>query len=60
MFLFRPAVVFVQSVEARFWIENEDLVGAVHTGNAPTTSEWSTILLPTKVSLISEILLYFF
>ena len=25
------------------------------TGNAPTTSEWSTILLPTKVQLILEI-----
>ena len=30
-------------------VENEDLVGAALTGNAPTTSEWSTILLPTKV-----------
>ena len=28
------------------------------TGDAPTTSEWSTILLPTKVRLILEILWY--
>ena len=28
------------------------------TGNAPTTSEWSTILLPTKLQLILEIWWY--
>ena len=27
-------------------VENEDVVGAVPTGDAPTTSVWSTILLP--------------
>ena len=34
------------------------MVGAVPTGDAPTTSEWSTILLPTKVRLILEVLRY--
>ena len=34
-------------------MENEDVVGAAPTGDAPNTSEWSTILLPTKVRLIS-------
>ena len=37
-------------------VENEDVVGAAPTGDAPTTSEWSTILLPTKVRLILEVL----
>ena len=32
--------------------------GAAPTGDAPTTSEWSTILLPTKVRLILETLRY--
>ena len=44
--------------EARCYVENEDAVGAAPTGDAPTISEWSTILLPTKVSLISEVWLY--
>ena len=34
--------------------KNEDVVGAAPTGDAPTTSEWSTILLLTKVQLILE------
>ena len=34
------------------------LLGAAPTGDAPTTSEWSTILLPTKVRLILEVLRY--
>ena len=29
------------------YLEDEDLVGAAPTGDAPTASEWSTILLPT-------------
>ena len=33
---------------------NKDVVGAAPTGDAPTTSEWWTILLPTKVWLILE------
>ena len=41
-FLSRLDVVFAQNVEAMCYVENEDVVGA-----APTTSEWSTILLPT-------------
>ena len=35
-------------------VENED-VGAAPIGDAPTTSEWSTILFPTKACLILEI-----
>ena len=54
----RLAVVFVQSAEARYQVENEDVVGAAPTGDAPTTSEWSTILLPTKVHLILEVWQY--
>ena len=34
------------------YVENEDVVGAAPTGDAPTTSGWSTNLLPTKVRLI--------
>ena len=49
-FSFRVAVAFVQSIEASCQVKNEDVVGA-----APTASEWSTILLPTKVRLILEI-----
>ena len=33
-------------------LPNEDVVGAAPTGDAPTTSEWSTIQLPTNVRLI--------
>ena len=32
------------------------MVGAAPAGDAPTTSELSTILLPTKVRLILEVL----
>ena len=46
--------VFSESLEARCQVENEDVVGAAPTGDAPTTSEWSTIQLPTKVRLILE------
>ena len=38
--------------------ENEAVVGAALTGCAPTTCEWSTMLLPTKVRLILETLRY--
>ena len=51
-------LVFAQSNEARCSVENEDVVGAAPTGDAPTTSEWLTILLPTKVRLILETLRY--
>ena len=37
------AVVFVQHIETRCEVENEDVVGAAPTGDAPTTSDWSTI-----------------
>ena len=39
----RLVVVFVQYIEAKCYVENEDVVGAALTGAAPTTSEWSTI-----------------
>ena len=41
--LSRIAVVFAQFIEAKCWVENEDVVGAAPTGDAPTTSDWSTI-----------------
>ena len=54
------AAVFAKSLKARCWVENEDVVGAAPTGDAPTTSEWSTIWLPTKVRLILEVLRYIY
>ena len=45
-----------QSIGARCEVENEDVVGAAPTGDAPTTSELSTILLLNKVRLILEVL----
>ena len=48
------AVVFAQAIEAMCLVE-KDVVGAAPAGDAPTISEWSTILLPTKVHLISEV-----
>ena len=50
----RLAVLFAQAIDARYYVENEDVVGAAPTGDAPTTSEWSTNLLPAKVRLILE------
>ena len=54
----RLAVVFAQSIEVRFYVENEDVVGAGPTGDAHTPSECLTILLPIKVWLISEVWRY--
>ena len=48
--------VFEQSIEARCYIENEDVFEAAPTGDAPATSEWLTIWLPTKVQFILEVL----
>ena len=39
LFLCRLAVVSAQSIKARYQVENEDVVGAAPTGDAPTTSE---------------------
>ena len=39
----RLAVVLAQSIGARCSVENEDIVGAALTGDAPTTSDRSTI-----------------
>ena len=50
----RLAVIFVQSIET--WnLESDDAVGAAPIDDAPTASEWSTILLPIKVWLILEV-----
>ena len=53
------SVVCAQSIEARCQVENEDVAGAAPTDDAPTTSEWPTILLP-KMWLILEVWQYFF
>ena len=37
---------------------NEDAVGAAPAGDAPTTSEWSTIVSPSKVWLILDVWQY--
>ena len=55
MFLASSLSCFAQSIEAEFYVENEDVVGAALTGDGPATSEWSTILLPTKVRFILEV-----
>ena len=52
----RLAVVFVQFIEATCEVGNEDVVGAAPPGDAPTTSGWWTIFLPTKVRLKFETL----
>ena len=57
-FLSRLAVVFSQSIEVRYYVEIEDVVGAAPAGDAPTTSEWSTILLPSRVSFIRGFTVY--
>ena len=54
------AVAFAQSIEARCEVGDKDVVGAAPIGDAPTTSEWSTILLPTEVRIILEVWRYFF
>ena len=54
----RFAVAFAQSIEARYTFENKDIVGAAQTGDAPTSSDWSTILLHTNVWPILEIWRY--
>ena len=36
-------------------VTNEGVVGAALTGDVPTTSEWSTFLLHTKVCNILEV-----
>ena len=55
LFSFHLVVAFAKSIEARCSVENEDVVGAAPTGDAPTIYEWSPILFPTKVLLILEI-----
>ena len=39
-------------------VENEDVVGAVPTGDAQATSEKPTVLLPTKESYIRGLMVY--
>ena len=43
---FSSRLAFARTIEGRCYVENEDVVGAAPTGDAPTTSEWSTIVLP--------------
>ena len=52
---YRHAVVSAKSIEAKWLMKHEDVVGVVPIGDAPTTSEWSTILLPIEVRLILDI-----
>ena len=52
----RLAIVFAQSIEARCYVENEDVVGAAPTGDAPTTSEWSKILWPIRSLTVCNML----
>ena len=40
------------------FLKNEDVAGAAATGDAPTTSEWKTFLLPIKVRIMLEIWRY--
>ena len=40
-------------------LSNEDVVGAAPTSDAPNTSEWSKILLPTDICLILEFWWYY-
>ena len=47
MFLVTSWIVSAHSNEVRCYVKNEDVVGAAPTGDAPTTSEWSTISLST-------------
>ena len=56
----RLAVVFAQYFEAKCEVENEDVVGAAPTGDAPTISEWSIIWLPTEARLMLETWRYIF
>ena len=56
----RVADVYAQSIEANFLVDNEDVVGALPIGDAPTTSEWSRVLLPNKVPIILEVCRYVF
>ena len=56
LFPSRHAVVCAQSTEAKCLVDDEDVVGAAPTGDAPITSELSTIILPTKVRLILDTL----
>ena len=42
------AAVFAESIEARCQVENEDVVGVAPTGDAPTTSEWFSVMCTSK------------
>ena len=54
----RLAFDFAQSIEAMCYVENEDVLWAAPTGDAPITSRWSKSLLPTKVCLMLDVLRY--
>ena len=36
-------VIFAHYIEAKCWVENEDVVGAAPAGDASIASEWSII-----------------
>ena len=57
MILVSPISSLPNPLKPGVQVENDDVVGARPTGNTPTTSEWSTILLP-KVRLILEVWWY--
>ena len=44
--------------KSQVFVDNEDVVEVAPTGNAPVTSEWSTILLPSPMQLIFEVWRY--
>ena len=48
------AVAFAQSIEARWSVEYDDVVGAAPTCDALITSWFSTFILPTKFPIILE------
>ena len=53
------AAFFAESL-VQCQVDHSDVVGAAPTGDAPTTIEWSTMLMPTKVPLILEVLRFIF
>ena len=48
-------LVLLQYIEAMCWVGDEGVVGVASIGDTPTTSEWSTNLLPTKGRLILDV-----
>ena len=55
MFLVSSCSCFVQSIEAKNQVENEDVVGAGQVIDASTTTELIAILWPTKMRISLEV-----